>query len=65
VIDEAGQERHAWRGRKSSYSQGQNGCVEVDHKASRVGIRDTKDASNTTLAMTNQGFAQFLACLRS
>ncbi len=65
MIDEAGQERSGWTGRKSTYSQGANGCVEVDHKASSVGIRDTKDATRTTLAVTIPGFAHFLAYIRS
>jgi hypothetical protein len=48
--------------RKSSYSQAQNGCVEVGSNPTVVGVRDSKlgDAS-PVLTFSRKRFAAFLA----
>lgn len=52
----------AWR--KSSYSGGGNQCVEVGIAPTAVGLRDSKDRSYGTLAVTPQRFADFLTAIK-
>lgn len=47
--------------RKSSYSQGQNGCVGVGSAATVVGVRDTKlGAGSPILAFSQQNWSAFI-----
>ncbi|MFI2610119.1 DUF397 domain-containing protein [Kitasatospora sp. NPDC018619] len=52
----------AWR--KSSYSNGQGGCVEVDD--SRPGtVRDSKDPEGPALAFPADAWSSFVTAVRS
>ena len=48
------------RWRKSSHS-GANGCVEVDIRADRVAVRDSKDRGGPVLLFTLHEWEAFLA----
>ncbi|MBB5807317.1 hypothetical protein F4560_007085 [Saccharothrix ecbatanensis] len=51
-----------YRWRKSSYSEAQNGCVEIGSSPTVVGVRDSKlgDAS-PVLSFSPKAFRAFLA----
>lgn len=49
------------RWRKSSYSSGNNACVEVAHAAALVGVRDSKSRGSGALRLTATGWRAFLA----
>jgi uncharacterized protein DUF397 len=55
--------RATWR--KSSYSGGGNACVEIGVAPGAVGVRDTKDRSCGTLAVTPERFADFLTAIKA
>ncbi|WP_190821882.1 DUF397 domain-containing protein [Saccharopolyspora pogona] len=55
--------RVSWR--KSSYSGGGNACVEIGVAPAVVGVRDTKDRSYGTLAVTPERFADFLTAIKA
>lgn len=46
---------------KSSYSQGVQECVEVCHRATRVGVRDSKDVAGPELWFSGAAWDDFLA----
>ncbi|MDU0295074.1 DUF397 domain-containing protein [Saccharothrix longispora] len=51
-----------YRWRKSSYSQAQNGCVEVASAVHVVAVRDSKlGEASPVLAFSRTAFAAFLA----
>jgi hypothetical protein len=47
--------------RKSSYSAGNGGCVEVATTTDRVLVRDSKDPDGPVLAVTPAAWRAFLA----
>ncbi|WP_327676266.1 DUF397 domain-containing protein [Kitasatospora sp. NBC_00458] len=54
--------RAAWR--KSSYSNGQGGCIEVDD--SRPGaVRDSKDPHGPALVLPAEAWQSFVQAVRS
>ncbi|SDK28547.1 protein of unknown function [Actinopolyspora mzabensis] len=54
---------HAWQ--KSSYSNDDQGCVEVALSSRAVGIRDTKDRASGTLTVTPAAWAEFMDRLKT
>ncbi len=57
---------HATNWRKSTRSQGENGCVEVAAVPGLTGVRDSKlGASSPVLSMTDTSFRAFLADVKT
>ncbi|WP_371515296.1 DUF397 domain-containing protein [Kitasatospora sp. NBC_01300] len=50
--------------RKSTYSNGGGGCIEVDD-AHPGRVRDSKDPQGPTLAFSAEGWDSFVATVRS
>ena len=51
--------------RKSSYSSGDNACVEIAHTSALVGIRDSKSHDSGALLITAPAWRGFLAVAKS
>jgi hypothetical protein len=50
---------------KSSYSGGDNACVEVGVTAAGPAVRDSKQPTGATLTFGSESFASFIASLKA
>ncbi|MFD5464812.1 DUF397 domain-containing protein [Kitasatospora sp. NPDC127059] len=62
MIPSADLSNAAWR--KSTYSNGQGGCIEVDD-AHPGRVRDSKDPNGPALVFPAEAWASFVAAVRS
>lgn len=51
--------------KKSTYSAGYSGCVEVGTDGKVVGVRDSKDPGGPALAFSSRAWQAFLLTLRT